>query len=238
MKRDNISIENEAPVLQTEETASEKPPVKNKKKKIAILSVFLSMCLIGGLSWFLLYGLPENAKNPMMQGGKDKDVIGMYGSTQTFIHYPIDRDMDIMKEKEYLDLDRMIYFTKGAETIAITDELLESAPEDIAFFAKYFDLAIAGKYKEYNELFTDNYYKSNEPYYSFTQQMIYDIHIDLLGEDQVGDNYEYYYDVTYKIHRNNGTFRNDIGSDGSKTLFFTLVDNGDEILIDSITYYK
>lgn len=233
MKKIN-KIQSEMPV--TDDSVTENKP--KSKKKVAIIAIIASLCVIGGLSWFLLYGLPEKEENPMFDPNKQEEIIGMYGSTQTFLFYPIDHDLDVMTEKEYLDLDRNIYYTKGAETVALTVEDYDSYPEDVLFFIDYFDYAISGNYSEYNALFTENYYESNDPYYSFTQQMIYDIRIEKLSEDTKDGKDIFCYDVSYRIHKNNGTFRNDIDSDGSKTLFFTLVKENDKILIDSINYYK
>ena len=39
------------------------------------------------------------------------------------------------------------------------------------------------------------------------------------------------------IHRNDGTFRNDIDSDASKTLYFELIEENGVVKIDRITYY-
>ncbi|MBE6586892.1 MAG: hypothetical protein E7647_00590 [Ruminococcaceae bacterium] len=228
-------IVDEAPIPDTE-PAREKPR-SSKKKKIVIISVFAGLLLLGVISWIILYALPEKNVNPMFSQEKQEEIVGMYGSTQSYIYYPIDYDLDIMTEKEYLDLDRCIYYTEGAETFSLNEYPLEELDADMQFFFKYFDLAISGNYDEYNKLFTENYYKSNEPYYSFTQQMIYDIRIERLGEDVIDGDDVFYYNVSYKIHRNNGTFRNDIGSDGSKTLCFTLVDRNGTVLVDSINYY-
>ncbi len=225
----------ETPELDT--APAEKKP-SSKKKKLTIIITFASLVIVGALSWFLLYGIPEKNVNPMYSQDKQDEIIGMYGSTQSYIYYPIDYDLDIMTEREYLDLDRCIYYTEGAETFSLNEYPLEELDLDMQFFFKYFDLAISGNYDEYNKLFTENYYKSNEPYYSFTQQMIYDIRLERLGEKVVDGKDVFYYNVSYKIHKNNGTFRNDIGSDGSKTLYFTLVDEGGKILIDSIGYYQ
>ncbi len=209
-----------------------------KKKKKAVIIGFVIMCIIGLISFAVLYLIPETKdSNPMFDSKKQEEIIGMYGSTQTYLYYPIDPDLDVMTDKEYLDLDRNIYYTKGAETIALAEKDMASYSDDVKFFVNYFDLAIKGNYDAYNSLFTENYYKSNEEYFSFTQQMIYDMHIEKLGEGTERGLNAYYFNVSYKIHRNNGTFRNDIGSDGYKTLHFTLVKENDKILIDSIKYY-
>lgn len=235
IKKDNID---ESPILEDADTKNESVEKSKKKKKVAVLSAFLVLCVLGAVSFVLLYCIPEKDVNPMFDSEKQDEIIGMYGSTQSYIYYPIDHNLQVMNEREYLDLDRNIYYTKGAETIALTDEDFSNHTADVQFFKNYFNFAIMGEYESYNSLFTDNYYESNEPYYSFTQQMIYDIKIEKLGEGTVRGMDSYSYNVSYKIHKNNGTFRNDIGSDGSKTLNFTLVDQDGTILIDSIDYYK
>lgn len=228
-------IIDETPELDT--TPAEKKPA-TKKKKLAIIITFAALILVGGLSWFFLYGMPEKNINPMFSQDKQDEIIGMYGSTQSYIYYPIDYDLDIMTEAEYLDLDRNIYYTENSETFSLNEYPLEEMDLDMQFFFKYFELAIDGDYNEYNKLFTEKYYESNEPYYSFTQQMIYDIRLERLGEKVVDGEDVFYYNVSYRIHKNNGTFRNDIGSDGAKTLCFTLVERDGKILIDAISYYK
>lgn len=239
MKKERINeVADESPVVDdTKDSAATDKKAKNKKK-IAVLSAFLALCVLGAVSFILLYCIPEKDINPMFDSEKQEEIIGMYGSTQSYIYYPIDHNLQVMNEREYLDLDRSIYYTKGAETIALTEEDFANQTADVQFFQNYFNLAIMGEYEAYNALFTENYYKSNEPYYSFTQQMIYDIKIEKLGEGTVRGMNSYSYNVSYKIHKNNGTFRNDIGSDGSKTLNFTLVDQEGSILIDTIDYYK
>lgn len=241
MKKDKNIID-EAPVPDngTDAPVSSDTKKKNKKQKIVLICVFLGFCIVGALSWFLLYGLPEKNSNPMFDPERleEKDAIGMYGSTQSYIFYPIDHDLDIMTEKEYLDLDRNLYYTRGSETVAVTEDSYKYYSDDVLFFVEYFKLATAGEYEKYNALFTENYYESNEAYYSFTQQMIYDMHIEKLDEDNRDGTDYYTYNVSYRIHKNNGTFRNDIESDASKKLLYTLVEENGTILIDSINYYK
>lgn len=217
------------PIFEKKKAASKKP------KKIAIICVLLAMCLLGAGGWYILYGnpdiLPEAFQNIRQH------IVGMYGSQRSYIYYPIDYDLDITTVGEYMELDRNIHYKDGAETVMITDTNLEFYGPDVQFFKQYFDYAINGDYEAYNQLFTNHYYETNEPYYSFTQQMIYDIEIEKLSMAESAKGILYAYNVTYKIYRNNGTFRNDIGSDGAKTLYFELLQSDDSILIDRITYY-
>lgn len=234
MKKETTKkMADETPILDTS-PATEKPQRGNvSKKKLIILCVIGAMVVIGAVSVFFLYFFKSGTVNPMF----NKNPSGMYGNNKTYIHHPIDHSYDIMSDLEYLELDRRLYFTNGNETIAVNEYPTEDMDADILFFLNYFDLAIAGDYNAYNKLFTEDYYKVNEPYSSFTQQMIYDMNIEKLSEMSVNGKTVYYYNVSYKIHKNNGTFRNDIGSDGCKTLHFTLIKEDGNILIDSIKYY-
>ena len=165
---------------------SEKKPNTKKRKKVVIVCILLVMCILGAVGWYILYGNP----NLLSQTFQDirQHIVGMYGSQQSYIYYPIDYDLDITTVKGYMELDRDIHYKDGA-------------------------------------------------YYSFTQQMIYDIEIEKLSVSESEKGILYAYNVAYKIYRNNGTFRNDIGSDGAKTLYFELLESNGSILIDRITYY-
>ena len=184
--------------------------------------------VIGIVSGVLLL-LEPWAKNAFVE------TLGMYGSNKSYNHYPADYDLVVTEVEEYMELDRNIYFQKGGERFIIEDNA-DNSP-DLDFFIKYFDCAINGRYEEYNAMFTENYYKSNEPYIRFAPQMIYDITVEKLSESYSNGKTNYTYNVTYRIYKNNGTFRNDIGSDGAKTLFFALVEDNGEVKIDRITYY-
>lgn len=211
------------------------PSIKsNKKKKIAVICVVL-ICLLGGICWYFVYANP-NALNQTFQDIRNH-ITGMYGSRQSYIYYPIDHDLDITTVEGYMELDRDIHYKNGSETVMITDANSDFYSQDVLFFRTYFDYAIHGNYEAYNALFTEHYYETNEPYHSFTQQMIYDIEIEKLSETNNDRGKIYAYNVSYKIYRNNGTFRNDIGSDGAKTLYFELLEADNTILIDRITYY-
>lgn len=203
----------------------------SNKKKIVIIIIFAVMCILGGLIWYLLYRDPSALER--IEKEAEKEIIGMYGSTQSYDFYPADEEVDPAAVKEYMELDRYVHYTEGAETVIVTEEDADAYGKDVQFFLDYFKTVIDGDYTKYNTLFTENYFKSNEKTCDFTPQMLYDINIEKLPEGKDG----YNYNVSYKIFRNNGTFRNDIGSDGSKTLHFSLVEENGTILIDSIKYY-
>ena len=133
-----------------------------------------------------------------------------------------------------------IMIKNGAETFAITDDDYAKHGAVVEFFGLYFKTIIRGNSTTYNTFFTDNYYKTNKAYGEFPPQMLYDILIEQLSMTENDDKtVTYQFNVSYKIHKNTGTFRNDIDSDSSKVLYYELIEypNG-RILIDRIAYYK
>ncbi len=235
MKKNKEKI-SENPELITEDEASaeaamaEESPEELKKKKkkriITVAAVMLVICIVSGV---LLYFEPWLAMNK-------QEPIGMYGSMKSYNHYPADYDLDVTTVSEYMDLDRNIYYNYGGEQYIIEYSSQNSADQN--FFIRYFDIVISGDHETYNKLFTDNYYKTYEPYSQFTPQMLYDIQIEKLSEQYSNGKTVYTYNVSYKIYNNTGTFRNDIGSGGSKTLYFELVNENGTVKIDNINYYK
>lgn len=210
-------------------TVEESPEtVKKKKKKriIIITAVMLAICVVSGV---LLYFEPWLAQSK-------KEPIGMYGSMKSYNHYPADYDLDVTTVAPYMELDRNVYYGNGAEEYII--EYDPDNTEDQNFFIRYFEIVISGNYEAYNKLFTDNYYKTYEPYVRFTPQMLYDIHVQKIGEQYTYGKTVYKYNVSYKIYNNTGTFRNDIGSGGSKPLYFEVINDNGTLKIDHINYYK
>ena len=63
---------------------------------------------------------------------------------------------------------------------------------------------------------------------------MYDISVSFLSGDSNNGIYLEKYSVTYKIYKNDGTYRADVGSDISKTMVFEVVNQGNKALINSI----
>ncbi len=210
-------------------TSDNKQSVGKKSKKNAV--IFISVVLVLGiLSGVLLYVIER------LENSSDKDPTNMYSDElHSYIFVKPDYDLDVTTVKEYMELDRMLYYQNGTEEFGVTDP--GDYGEAIEFFAEYFDTVIAGDWENYNEMFTDNYFETSEPKNQFAPQMIYDMHVSQLWEKVEVNCTRYAFDVSYKIYRNNGTFRNDIDSGASKTLYFELVGTDGEVKIDRITYY-
>ena len=210
-----------------------KTPLTPQQKKKRMLLWIAVIALLGAVSWVLL-------QNPDLFTPKKKaGATSMYSDRLlSFSFYPTDYDLDVTADETYMSLDRSIHIQRGAENFAVTDGDYASHGEAVEFFARYFETAVAGDADAYNSLFTDAYYKSADPYEKFAPQMIYGITLEQLKVTEGKDGDSYIYNVTYAIHRNDGTFRNDIDSDAYKTLIFYLVPDGDELKIDAIDYYR
>lgn len=208
-----------------------------KKKKIILIIALIISALLAAISYLLIWQ-PELLN---IFSNKKKDPSNMYSDGLiSYLFYPSDYELDVTTVPEYMEKDRYIHYINGGEDIAITDENYASQGSVIRFFKQYFDTVIKGDYETYNEkYFTDRYYKYYEPYFAFAPQMLYDIKIELLASEKEdsGDT-RYAFNVSYKIYRNDGTFRNDIGSDAERVLYYELLESGFSVKIDYITYYK
>ncbi len=204
--------------------------VLDKRKKRALIFA-VTVIVLGTISAVLLPIINH------YENKTDDEPTNMYSDElHSYIFHTPDYDLDVTTVEEYMELDRMLYYKYGAEEYGI-DGNAEDYGRDVAFFAEYFDIVISGKWEEYNNLFTDHYYETEKPRNRFAPQMIYDMHIEKLWVGGENGEDRYAYNVSYRIYRNNGTFRNDIDSGAAKTLYFELVDVEGELKIDRITYY-
>lgn len=206
---------------------------KARKKKMLIAILIVSA--LGAVSWVLL-------ENPQLfEKKEEKKAASMYSDTiKSYIFYPSNYNLDVTTDEVYMGLNRYVYYKNGGETFAVTDGNYLQYGKAVDFFGTYFDTVIAGDWETYNTYFTDHYYESNEPYKLFAPQMLYDILIEQLSQTENKDGTVVYtFNVSYKIHRNDGTFRNDIDSDSKKPLYYELIQDTDgTVKIDRITYYK
>lgn len=210
---------------------------RNRKRLLIIIGIVTLLAVVS----YVLTSYPGLFENLFKPRNKNTSPTSMYSDRlYSYVFYPSDYDLDVYADDEYMQLDRYIHYKNGNVTVGLDDEELESANNAVRFFAEYFETVIAGDAETYNTYFTDAYYKDYDPYVRFAPQMLYNIEIEQLSETNNADGTtEWTFNVSYMIHRNDGTFRNDIPSDAAKKLFFSLVeDRSGTVKIDYITYYK
>ena len=159
---------------------------------------------------------------------------------------PADYEENIFEDQEYIKLieNGFIDYTDYETnlTLGINYENAIDHGEDVLFMVDYIYAIIAGDAEEYNEFFSEEYYKKNEPKDKFTMQKLYEVNISKVSQiketDKSGNTYnEYQYIVKYRILDNNGTFRDDFNS-GTKEQYIFFTNKTGGFLIDSVSTPK
>ncbi len=157
------------------------------------------------------------------------------------IFYTPDYDANILKDPEYLELDRDFRLKDGNITTTLDPKRIHSYSPGIGVIYELVNAVINGDADAYNALFSDAYFDENDPEPPFTMQRVYDIVIVKIREQTVvsetaGKYSEYIYELEYKINRNDGTYRTDIGHDASRSQYFCITDKEGEVKIDRLMY--
>ena len=199
--------------------------------------------LIGLLAFVVvavpLIGILDDFQN----GGSEEETKKLPPSSINFA--TPDFEYDIMKDEDYLQLNRRIYIhdARSGQTEELTDKNLPGYGEGAAVLRQMIQAVINGDADAYNALFSSNYYENHDPEPPFTMQRLYDIKLTKVSETLVagekGKYTQYEFEVEYKIRLNDGTYRTDIGHDESKKQYFVLSDSvTGEVLIDQILEYN
>lgn len=150
-----------------------------------------------------------------------------------------DYDYDIMKDKDYLSLNRVVMYENPAQNFSTSLDSgnMEEFGEAVTVLYNMIRRIIQGDTDGYNRLFTNAYRKANGEQERFAMQQLYDIVLTRSNTEQVTENgaivtYQTFY-VRYKIRLNNGTFRTDIGDDECRPQIVVLCNRDDgKMLID------
>ncbi len=237
---DTDNTQENAPVNQFEQEAIKAKEATDKlKKTILIIAAGMVVFVIVAL---ILMPILDRAIN-----GTEREEATTV-RFNTVIYFDPDYDYDIMQDQEYLQLDRYIYYkdARTGETIIIPEDEIKDYGPAMVTLTDMLHAIIMGDHEAYNALFSSNYFavEGREPEQPFTMQQVYDILITRIEvNDMVSDEFgrytQYEYTVEYKIHKNNGTFRTDLGHDDSRKQYFVLSDStGKDVLIDQILGYN
>ena len=214
-------ILNEDAVSEAEMPSSDKEPIKAeatpqglshfKKKLVPILVISFGALIVIPLLLALILNLIQ--KDPQYE-------ILEYPEYEFAPVY----EGDILHYSYYLGKNRdILYFSNRegyGEAEVLNDETSEAKQKLLYSFVQSI---ICGDEALYNSFFSKAYFASNEPQKPFAQQMLYDICIYLYASETL-ENGEtsYTYQVDYRIAKNNGTYRTDIGSDMSRSQYVTI----------------
>ncbi len=226
---------------------------KKGKIKIAICIVLLLAFMIG----IYLYVTPHEALPDFLNSDSTNTELShsqldnKYKPDQkTIIYYPADFNENIYNDDAYVDLisSYALEYVDGDINYKLKYDDLEKIGGNLSiFFYNYFNDIRNGDNEKYNSYFDERAFKIREKAGEFTMQQIYDIVIKPLNIDpDLGEEYDWvkdsgiepiYVDVSYKIRKNNGTFRLGVNSDTSKPQLYILYDSGKEYKIINIVDY-
>lgn len=193
----------------------------NMKKRKKIVKIGLIVCAVIVVLYLATMALdPDKLFSDHQEEG-----------SQEIEFYPVDENLNIFEDAEYKEYDNRLFYydpDTGVTCSVEQEDLIQFEP-DVRFFYHYFQTVIMGDFETYAEYFTTDY--EGEVPESFTMQMLYDICVQPYYSEETGENT---YLVEYRILKNNGTFRHDIGSKVSRAQLYTLREEGGEYLVESI----
>ena len=166
------------------------------------------------------------------------------GGSGIIYFYDEELSKNIFQDEKYMEKDRTISYVNqawGTGTTLLTDDDAVAAGPATNLIYHMLGYILTGNHEGYNSCFSEYYYENGgEPKGRFTQQKIYNITITEISvtdkTDNNGDVYkEYYYMLEYMIRHNNGSLRDDMGSDCIKAQYLVLSERfSNEILIDTM----
>lgn len=205
---------------------------KIKKQKKTIIIIMLISTLIVAL--YFLFTLIDFDKLFSNDLPADTNKYPIY-------FYDEDLSKNIFQDEIYMGYDRTINLQKGAVKITIDENDAVTSGPAVNLIYNMIGYIISGNHEGYNSCFSENYYRYASPVKKFTQQKIYNIvitEVSVTNEtDENGESYiRHYYTLEYMIRHNNGSLRNDMGSDCIKTQHLYISENNSsgEALIDNL----
>ena len=209
---------------------------KESARKLKRNMIIVLVCMVA----FAVVAIPLISFLDRIQNDGTVEEGTKYPSASIIFVTP-DYEYDIMQDQDYLGMNRRIYHfdEQSGLTEELTDKNIVGYGPAAVVLRDLINAIIAGDADAYNALFSETYYAHYEPEDPFTMQRVYDIMLTKVGESVVSDKdgkyTQYVYVVEYKIQKNDGTFRRDIGHDESRMQRFVLSDRGTgDVLIDEI----
>ena len=205
--------------------------MNNKRKiKIGIVVFFLFAVLIS-----LLTLIDFEALYLKLAGPIEVDIPSY--SEKDFS--PADYYTDILKDPEYLELERVLTWQENGITEKLLDNDYKKYDEEGELINLYFESLIMGDAQTYNSLFSEEYLKKHGEQPNFPMQRVYDMRAVVLqrSEDNIGAEH-LTIKLFYKIQRNDGTVRSDMLSDVYVPIDIKVsIPAGGDAKIESIVHY-
>ena len=211
---------------------------KNNKRSLK-RDMLLAFAVTGGVL-LLLLALVSALEQKTSAGNQSETGDYQYKFSDEYI-----TDIEeFLADEDYIAKDRTIYYYNASlgTTVGIAEGQYQDYGQCVELLCEMVESIIAGNATAYNQCFSELYFTKEEPQDEFSMQKLYDIVIGTYSEETVtkdGKTYtEYIYTLEYKIRRNNGSLRDDMGSNGSRTQYLLISNREGTLLIDGIYTYQ
>lgn len=149
---------------------------------------------------------------------------------------------DPTQDSDYMDLDRAVYYRTlvGYEvTVPVPSEDADGFDSELLLLVRMIRAVMAGDLSTYRTCFSPEYLTEVGEIAPFTKQKLYDITVTHYHDADVNVPTGYTsvvcYGVAYKIKDNNGSFRNDLGSDAVREqVYFVVKDAAGSVAVYGI----
>ena len=206
---------------------------RSKKGALIFIAVMFALLLILPVLNLLSQRLPSM---PDKNDGGEATVTARTYPKEWFA--APDYNQNVLSDPEYEAADRALHYKIGNETVMIDGDASDYGTL-CAFWDDYFRAAIAGSESMLSGMHTDDYVEKFGGFDAIAPQKIYNITVELLDRRAIEDEkyaggYVSYFNVSYCIKDNNGTFRNDFFEDDvSVPLIYEVVENNGRTLINN-----
>ncbi len=206
---------------------------RSKKGALIFIAVMFALLLILPVLNLLSQKLPST---PDKGDGGSAAVTARTYPQEWFV--APDYNQNVLSDPEYEAADRALHYKIGNETVMIDGDASDYGTLCV-FWDDYFRAAVAGSGSMLSGMHTDDYVKKFGGFDAIAPQKIYNITVELLDRRAIEDEkyaggYVSYFNVSYCIKDNNGTFRNDFFEDDvSVPLIYEVIENNGRTLINN-----
>lgn len=209
--------------------------MENKLKKrmlIVVASVLVALVLLA-----VAVNVLERVVKDL---DKKEETTAPYQNEIKFSDEYITDIAELYLDEKYAALDQSIHYydPQTGVRIALEEEDYDDYNAAVELLCNFVYVIRSGDAERYNTFFSDRYFLNYDPQDDFSVQKLYDIEISPYSETKEntdGITYtEYIYALEYKIRRNNGSLRADMGSDSIRTQYILITDRDGQPLIDRI----
>ena len=192
---------------------------KSRKTKTIIIAVF-AVALVIAVACAII---------PGFFGEEQEEQYETYPPVHpSLLHDTKEEGFDIMEYEDYLNLNREIMYVNGDFKVGITESDAIDQGEQIKLAYDIIGYLIAGNVDAYNAVVSDKLQKD-----SFTQQQIYAVYLSKAAVNS-DDDYAYAVRVEYKIHENNGSYRDNIEPDASRYQIYYMKKVNGKLIVEDI----